>query len=197
MEHEVSTRIGEALAHAWHWHRDQTRKGAAPGEPAEPYMAHVMRVTAIVVGAGGDDDEVIAALLHDVPEDHGGQARLDEIRERFGDRVAHIVEGLSDHLGPEGEKGDWWDRKRAYVAHLAGADRSTQLVSAADKLDNLTATLADFDRVGDAVWARFRTGRDGQAWYYEAVCSAIEAGPNGDLPPVAELRRRIGLLATR
>jgi len=191
MEHDVSTRIGDALACAWHWHRDQVRKGAGPGEVPVPYMAHILGVTAIVVAAGGDDDEVIAALLHDVPEDHGGQARLDEIRARFGDRVAHIVEGLSDHLGPEGEKADWWDRKRAYVAHVTGADRSTQLVCAADKLDNLTATLADHARVGDAVWDRFKTGRDGQGWYYEAVCAAIEAGPNADLAPVVQLRALI------
>lgn len=197
MEHAVSTRIGDALAYAWHWHRDQVRKGAGPDEAPVPYMAHIPGVTAIVVRGGGDEDEVIAVLLHDAPEDHGGQVRLDEIRERFGDRVAHIVEGLSDHLGPEGEKADWWDRKRAYVAHLAGADRSTQLMSAVDKLDNLTTTLADHARVGDAVWTRFKTGRDGQAWYYEAVCAAIEAGPNADLAPVAQLRTRIRELTAR
>lgn len=117
------------------------------------------------------------------------------VREQFGDRVAAIVEGLSDHLGPKGQKADWWDRKRAYVAHVEGADRSTQLVCAADKLDNLRATLADHARIGERVWSRFQTGRDGQAWYYGAVCTAIEAGPNADLRPVAALREAIGRLA--
>ena len=186
-----TSRLTNAFAHASHWHRTQVRKGSAPGEPIIPYMSHILGVTALVMRAGGDEDEVIAALLHDVPEDHGGQVRLDEIRAAFGDRVAGIVEGLSDHLGPEAEKGDWWERKRAYVAHVSEADRSTQLVCAADKLDNLRATLADHTRVGDAVWQRFKTGRDGQAWYYEAVCSAIEAGPNADLRPVADLRAAI------
>jgi len=186
-----TSRLTTAFAHAAHWHRTQVRKGSAPGEPAIPYMAHILGVTSLMMQAGGDEDEVIAALLHDVPEDHGGHVRLDEIREMFGERVAGIVENLSDHLGPEGEKGDWWERKRAYVAHVAGADRSTQLVCACDKLNNLTATLADHARVGDPVWDRFQTGREGQAWYYEAVCSAIEAGPNADLRPVSELRAAI------
>ena len=189
-----TTHLTDAFAYASNWHRTQVRKGAAPGEPPIPYMAHILSVTSLVMQAGGDEDEVIAALLHDVPEDHGGQPRLDEIREMFGDRVADIVEGLSDHLGPEGEKADWWDRKRAYVAHKRHADRSTQMVCAADKLDNLRTTLADHARIGDAVWARFKTGREGQAWYYEAVCSAIEAGPNADLRPVRDLRAAMSAL---
>jgi (p)ppGpp synthase/HD superfamily hydrolase len=186
-----TTRVTDAFAYASHWHRTQVRKGAAPGEPPIPYMAHILSVTSLVMQAGGDEDEIIAALLHDVPEDHGGQVRLDEIRDMFGDRVADIVEALSDHLGPEGQKGDWWERKRAYVAHVATADRSTQLVCAADKLDNLTATIADRERLGEGVWDRFQTGREGQAWYYEAVCSAIETGLNRDLPPVRQLRAAI------
>jgi (p)ppGpp synthase/HD superfamily hydrolase len=194
MEQLTRDRAGDALAYAWHWHRHQVRKGAGPGEQPIPYMAHILGVAAIVTEAGGDEDEVIAALLHDVPEDHGGQERLDEIREQFGRRVAPIVEALSDHLGPKGQKADWWDRKRAYVAHVADADRSTQLVCAADKLDNLRATLADHARIGERVWSRFQTGRDGQAWYYGAVCTAIEAGPNADLRPVAALREAIGRL---
>jgi (p)ppGpp synthase/HD superfamily hydrolase len=188
MSAHAGDRKAEALAYATHWHRDQVRKGTQPGESPTPYVVHILGVASIVERAGGDEDEIIAALLHDVPEDHGGQARLDEIREMFGDRVADIVEALSDHLGPEGQKGDWWERKRAYVAHVATADRSTQLVCAADKLDNLTATLADRERLGEAVWDRFKTGREGQAWYYEAVCLGIEAGPNRDLQPVGGLR---------
>jgi (p)ppGpp synthase/HD superfamily hydrolase len=194
MSAHAGDRKAEALAYPTHWHRDQVRKGTQPGESPTPYMVHILGVASIVERAGGDEDEIIAALLHDVPEDHGGQARLDEIRAMFGNRVADIVEGLSDHLGPEGQKADWWERKRAYAAHKRHAGRSTQMGCAADKLDNLRTTLADHARIGDAVWARFKTGREGQAWYYEAVCSAIEAGSNADLRPVRDLRAAMSAL---
>ena len=191
----VQPRSVEAFAYAEKWHRDQVRKGAEDDGVDIPYMAHILGVTSLVMSAGGDEDEVIAALLHDVPEDHGGQPRLDEIRAQFGDRVAGIVEGLSDHLGPQGEKGDWRARKEAYIAHVRAADRSTQIVCAADKLHNLTATLTDLERVGDRVWNRFNTGREGQQWYYEAVCSALEDGPASDCVLVGQLRGQVDLLS--
>jgi (p)ppGpp synthase/HD superfamily hydrolase len=184
------TRLSQALAYAENVHAGVMRKGTDI-----PYLAHVVGVSAIVMETGGSEDEAIAGLLHDTLEDGGDPERMrGEIMEQFGPRVLEIVEGLSDHLGPKGQKADWWDRKRAYVAHVEGADRSTQLVCAADKLDNLRATLADHARIGERVWGRFQTGRDGQAWYYGAVCTAIEAGPNADLRPVAALREAIGRL---
>lgn len=117
--------------------------------------------------AGGDEDKTIAALCHDVPGDHGGEERLVEIRERFGERVAHILRGLSDHLGPEGgEKGPWQERKEGYIAHLATADHSTPLVCLADKTHNLRCTLDDLGWLVPVVWERFTTGTEGQAWIY-------------------------------
>ncbi len=136
---------------------------------------------------------MIAALLHDVPEDHGGQVRLDEIRVQFGDRVADSVEGLSDHLGAHGEKGDWWERKRAYVAHVAEADRSTQLVCLADKLHNIRCTIADHERVWAAVWDRFETGAERQVWYYRAIWQSTIAG----LMAESGLRRQLGVATDR
>ncbi len=67
------------------------KAGAAPGDIPIPDMSHILGVTSLVMEAGGDEDEVIAALLHDLPEDHGGQVRLDEICEQFGGRVAGMV----------------------------------------------------------------------------------------------------------
>ncbi len=76
-------------------------QGAQPGERPIPY---ILGVTSLVLEAGGDDDEAIAALCHDVPEDHGDEERLVEIREHFGSHVENIVRGLFDRLGPEYEE---------------------------------------------------------------------------------------------
>ncbi len=76
------------------------KAGAVPGDTPIPGMSHILGVTSLVMEAGGDEDEVIAALLHDVPEDHGGQVRLDEIRVQFGDRFAGMVAFQHVHRTP-------------------------------------------------------------------------------------------------
>jgi (p)ppGpp synthase/HD superfamily hydrolase len=52
-------------------------------------------VAATVLEYGGDEDLAIAALLHDSVEDQGGKARLEDVRNRFGERVVRIVEACS------------------------------------------------------------------------------------------------------
>jgi len=101
-----------------------------------------LSVAALVLENGGDEDEAIAALLHDAAEDCGGRATLDEIRRRFGPRVADIVDGCTDSY--ETPKPAWRPRKEGYLAKLHGASPSVRLVSAADKLHNARSVLADF-----------------------------------------------------
>ena len=86
----LTRRFDDALHYTHELHRMQTRKGNGT-----PYVGHLLGVASIVLDDGGDEDEAIAALLHDAAEDHGGRERLDEIRSRFGERVARIVEDLS------------------------------------------------------------------------------------------------------
>ena len=78
---------------------------------------------------------VIAALLHDSVEDQGGKARLEDVRNRFGDRVARVVAACSDSLADtaKGErKADWQKRKETYLSHLDTADDDVLRVSLAD-----------------------------------------------------------------
>lgn len=175
----------EALGYAAHVHRDQNRKGTNI-----PYVTHLLAVAAIVGENGGTESEVIAALLHDAPEDRGGEARLEDIRKRFGDEVAEIVAGNTDTF--ENPKPPWRERKEAYVAHIAHAPRSVRLVSAADKLHNARSVLADLRSVGDALWQRFNGGKEGTLWYYRALVEAFEAA--GSNPVVEELDRVVNEL---
>ena len=178
-------KLEEALLYAVRLHRDQTRKGTGV-----PYVTHLLAVAAIVGESGGTEDEVIAGLLHDAPEDAGGEARLEEIRDRFGDNVADIVAGCTDTY--EDPKPPWRARKEAYIAHLANAPASVRLVSAADKLHNARSVLSDYRAVGEDLWGRFNGGRDGTLWYYRAVADALAGhGPISDElgRAVAELER--------
>jgi GTP pyrophosphokinase len=144
----------DALVYAARLHRDQARKGSRV-----PYVTHLLAVAAIVGENGGTEEEVVAALLHDAPEDAGGRERLEEIRERYGDEVAEIVAGCTDTY--EDPKPAWRPRKEAYVAHVAEASSSVRLVSAADKLHNARSILADLRSLGEELWDRFTGGKRG------------------------------------
>lgn len=111
----LGERFTDAFAYAVHLHARHARKATTI-----PYLTHLMSVCSLVLEDGGDEDLAVAALLHDGPEDQGGQRILDEIRERFGDAVAKLVDGLTDTL--EKRKPDWRPRKEAYLRRLVAEE---------------------------------------------------------------------------
>src|SRR5579863_3317265 len=158
--------LGPRFLQAFHFaaekHAGQARKASTI-----PYIAHLMGVASLVLEAGGDEDLAIAALLHDVVEDCGGAPMLQEIRHKFGERVAKVVDGCTD--ADTYPKPPWRERKENYVRHLKKADADTRLVSAADKLNNVRSILSDYRAIGESVWSRFNGGRDGTLWYYRTL----------------------------
>lgn len=80
-------RIQEAYEFAEQAHHGQVRKSG------EPYILHPLAVAEIVVNMQMDTLSIIAALLHDVVEDT--TVSLDEIRDRFGETCAMLVDGLT------------------------------------------------------------------------------------------------------
>jgi (p)ppGpp synthase/HD superfamily hydrolase len=181
----LSPRFSAALAFAAELHGSQTRKGSGT-----PYIAHLLAVSALVLEHGGNEDEAIAALLHDAVEDQGGLPTLERIRERFGPAVADVVESCSDAVIQP--KPPWRQRKEAYVAHLPQAPASVRLVSAADKLHNARALVADYRSHGEALWEWFTASREDTLWYYRAVVTALQEA--GSSPLVEELARTVGQL---
>jgi (p)ppGpp synthase/HD superfamily hydrolase len=127
----------------------------------------LLAVAALVLESGGDEDDAIAALLHDPAEDQGGTARLENVLDRFGERVSDIVVDCTDTL--EDPKPDWYERKKTYLAHLPAASASVRRVALADKLHNARCILADLRAVGDRVWHRFNAGKERQFWYYRRL----------------------------
>lgn len=183
---ELGLRFQQALLYATRTHAGQKRN-----RTETPYVAHLLGVAALVLEDGGDEDEAIAALLHDAVEDQGGKPRLADIRSRFGERVAEIVKGCSDSdVQP---KPPWRPRKKAYIAHLASASPEVLRVSLADKLYNARAILSDYRRLGDELWERFDAGAD-QLWYYRALVETFRAVTNG--PMLDEFERVVNELET-
>jgi (p)ppGpp synthase/HD superfamily hydrolase len=183
----LTNRFVEALGYAAELHLHQRRKGKG-----QPYVGHLLGVAAIVIQHGGGEDEVIAALLHDAVEDQGGLPRLGEIREKFGERVARIVDGCTDSYEVSRERRDWGERKRAYIEKVTHAPEDVRLVSAADKLANAREVLADFRLEGDAVFNRFQGRKQGTLWYYRALVNVFRKA--GACPLVDELDRVVSEL---
>jgi (p)ppGpp synthase/HD superfamily hydrolase len=184
----LTDRFLQAAAMAQEVHGGARRRGTEI-----PYMAHLLVVTGLVIEDGGDEDQAIAALLHDSVEDAGGKPMLERIQRTFGPRVAEIVEGCSDSLEEEPED-PWVERKRRYLEHLPEVDDDGVLrVSLADKVHNARSLVRDYRREGDALWERFdeKSAAD-QLWYYGALLEFFERRRPG--PLTEDLRRAVNEL---
>lgn len=170
----LTDRFDRALLYATHVHGGQVRKATSI-----PYIAHLLAVAATVLEYGGSEDMAIAGLLHDAVEDQGGEPRLTDVRNRFGDRVADIVRSCSDSVVNSSggqQKEIWRTRKTQYIEHLSKLDQETLLVSLSDKVHNARSILRDLRKpeIGPAVWTRFQKPKEETLWYYRQLADAFQ-----------------------
>lgn len=173
----LSPAFADALAYAAELHSFQYRKVTGI-----PYVSHLLAVCSLVLENGGNEEEAIAALLHDAIEDcydhmGGPQAVRQRLLVRFGEAVVAIVDGCTEFQ--ELPKPDWQTRKNNYIAHLKEAPESVLLVAAADKLHNVRTILADLRAEGDAIWDRFTKTKEDSLWFYREVSSVLSARLTG------------------
>lgn len=138
-----------------------------------------MTVAVLVLEHDGTEDRAIAGLLHDAPEDQGGEATLGEIRARFGDTVADIVADCTDSWTDP--KPPWRARKEAYIERLPHKRCESLLVSLADKTHNAEAILSDYRKHGNDLWSRFNGGAQGTRWYYSSLAEVFQIALPGVL----------------
>jgi len=160
-----SERMDDALGFTADAFRRVRRKGSGA-----PYLTHLLAVAAIVGEHGGDEDQMVAALLHDYLEDIEGSS-AEELEARFGERVARFVLALSDTVVRP--KPEWRERKWRYVAQLAVETHDLKLISCADKLHNARCMVRDLQLTGDEAFAVFNASRAQTLWYYRAVVAAL------------------------
>jgi (p)ppGpp synthase/HD superfamily hydrolase len=175
----LTDRFTRAVDYARIAHVAQCRKGSNI-----PYLYHLLGVASLVIEFGGNEDQVIAGLLHDTIEDCGAEHET-TIRAQFGEAVADIVkdctdgtaEGKAIHTDADAKRRDWIERKLAYLAHLKTAPDQTLLVSACDKLHNARTIVQDLEDpdVGTGVFERFTGGRAGTLGYYQALAEIFSA----------------------
>jgi (p)ppGpp synthase/HD superfamily hydrolase len=183
----LGPRFDAALLLASSLHSGQKRKGTDT-----PYLSHLLAVSATVIMDGGGETEAIAGLLHDGPEDQGGEATLRLIEARFGSEVAEIVEDCSETF--ETPKPPWLARKRAYLRKLDrnSISRRALLVSAADKRHNLASIINDHADIGKALWERFNAAPGDQREYYNRLADIYQRRlPSPLASEVGDLVRRL------
>lgn len=194
----LTGRFTQGLQLAHEWHTGQYRKGTAT-----PYVSHLLGVASVALEFGANEDEAIAALLHDALEDgpenleKDGEKRAEKreelrtlIAQQFGPEVARLVSGATEETPlNEGRKAPWAQRKTEYLLKLISTERvedaSSLLVSASDKLHNARAILTDVLAVGEsqeaqeAFFGRFNAGREGTLQYYRLLVRAYRRAPGG------------------
>jgi (p)ppGpp synthase/HD superfamily hydrolase len=167
--------VEEAIAFAARAHTGQLRK-----KTGLPFIWHPLAVGRLLQDEGFPETVVAAGILHDTVEDT--TVSLAEVRERFGEDVAEIVDGCTE---PEHKTRPWEERKQHTIEFMRTAPFEVRVVAAADKIDNLRAITAELGRVGEDVWARFKRGREKQAWYYREVAKSIRK--NGEAAAIFDL----------
>lgn len=177
----LTDRFLAAFSKTFTLHREQLRKSSQT-----PYIAHLMSVSALVMENGGNEDQAIAALLHDAVEDAGGLDTLAEIRAEFGDTVADLVDGCTDSYTQP--KGAWKPRKAAYLEKLRQASPDVILISLADKVHNARSILRDLKLSGIGTWDKFKGKKTGTLWYYRSL---VEIFDNSLYPALTEELRQV------
>ena len=179
-----SERIIDAMAAAAQIHGTQRRKGTEI-----PYLSHLLGTCSIALEYGANEDEAIAALLHDAIEDGRPTAAARATVWSFGDEVGRIVEACTD--ADTQPKPPWRPRKEAYLASLDKKDHSVLLVSASDKLHNARSIVRDRRGVGEKVWDRFKVQKSDTLWYYRSLVVAYRENSEHNPALVAELDRTV------
>jgi (p)ppGpp synthase/HD superfamily hydrolase len=125
-----------AFAKAAHESIDQRRK-----HTGEPYIVHPIAVAEIVRSVPHTPEMIAAAYLHDVVEDT--PVTIEQIRTAFGDKVAELVDWLTDVSRPG--DGNRRVRKQIDLRHTAKAPPEAKTIKLADLIDN-SLTIAKHDR---------------------------------------------------
>lgn len=173
----LTHRFARAVDYARIAHGAQFRKGREI-----PYIYHLLGVSSLVIEYGGNEDQAIAGLLHDVLEDCGAP-HIHSIRAEFGDAVARIVKDCTDGTSEskaaaktdKDKRADWLSRKLKYIAHIHDEGKASLLVTGCDKLHNARAILTDLENptVGTKVFNIFTGGREGTLGYYESIAQVL------------------------
>lgn len=155
----MTSQLFNAIEFAALAHNGQTR-----ADNTTPYITHPFGVGLILLEHGFSEEVVIAGILHDVVEDT--TYTLGDIEERFGQRIAHIVGGVTEDKQIISRE----ERFIFYLSALKNSDNDVKAVRAADMLHNRQSVLKELDNKFD-IWKALHTDKEG---YLEESYSKLE-----------------------
>ena len=164
--------LDRAIIFAVKAHHNTERRGKG-----FPYIVHLLEAMEIVATITPDQELLAAAALHDVIEDT--EVTVDELREMFGERIAHLVHAESDQIDGvlfdgQNEEETWHARKQAAIDRLAAAPHDAKVVAMGDKLSNMRAIARDYKEKGDALWSIFHVkDKASHEWHYRGLAASL------------------------
>ncbi len=171
----------EAIQFAAEKHEGQTRKGSK-----KPYICHPVEVMMLVAKMTPDAEVAAAAALHDTIEDT--DTTYEELKDRFGKRIAGLVQSESEDKRPGMPKSESWHiRKEENIAHVKTESREAKMIMLADKLSNIRASYKEYQQFGDEIFQKFNVkDKSEHSWYFHGIVDALQELK--DLPQYSELK---------
>lgn len=154
--------IKKAIQFAARKHHGQMRISNSDGPL--PYVTHLFSVALLVAEDGADDDVVTAALLHDTLEDT--ETTREEIVAAFNERVAVLVESVSEIKVKDGKKLDWKEFKTNYLTLMEQVDDDALRIAIADKVDNVESRIEEFEKEGKSFFEKWGQPNENYLWFY-------------------------------
>jgi (p)ppGpp synthase/HD superfamily hydrolase len=160
---ERSALIGGALEMAGEALAGQVRNASG----GRPYIDHPVAVAAQLVEHDFSDEVLAAALLHDVVED--SELGIEDIRRASGDRVAEIVDALTDDESLD----SYEERKREHRGRVEAAGADALAVYVADKLTNVEMLRDAYRSQGERVAEELTVPLDVKVAVWEADLAMV------------------------
>jgi (p)ppGpp synthase/HD superfamily hydrolase len=154
---ERSDLVKDALETAHRAHAGQLRRGS----DGLPYIEHPLAVAEILIGHHYGDEILVAALLHDVVEK--SDMEVSEIRERFGERVADLVEAMTEDETID----DYEERKNEHRWRIAKAGPDAMAIFAADKRTNVMTLREAYSMIEERVSSELAVSLDLKIYVWE------------------------------
>lgn len=157
--------FNDALIFARDAHNGVTRK-----KSSVPFLIHPMEVATIVATISESQELLAAALLHDTVED--AEVSLEEIKERFGEKVYELVKSETEDKHRDMLPEDSWQlRKEESLEELKNSNSlEIKILWLADKLANMRSFYRAYIKKGSSLWEDYhQKDPSKQAWYYRKV----------------------------